>query len=202
MCRLIANITPLCGRVLSNTAIQRWCKPLKRFLQSHIGGEIYFSASIQDPFSPWWNSPIRYQLVDYKFTMLFHLSYVALRPGPTKSDPRGLRQTYSMIKPIDNDFDDLHYYDAQTSFFLTGTSDRQWTAYCLVDTFFWRRTECGGLYASSTRWAQRRRKRPNGAVLGSPRILLVSAFAKVSAGLPRMGQLLRCTDGSTRRICK
>lgn len=74
--------------------------------------------------------------MDYKFTMLFHLSYVALRPGPTKSDPRGLRQTYSMIKPIDNDFDDLHYYDAQTSFFLTGTSDRQWTAYCLVDTFF------------------------------------------------------------------
>ncbi len=41
-----------------------------------------------------------------------------------------------MIKPIDGRSEELYYYDAQVSLLVTGTHDRQWTAHCLVDTFF------------------------------------------------------------------
>jgi hypothetical protein len=68
--------------------------------------------------------------------MRFHISYVALRPGAMNSDPRGLRQSYSMIKPIQSAFDDLYYHDAQVSFLVAGTNELQWSAYCLIDTFF------------------------------------------------------------------
>lgn len=124
-------------------------------MQSHIGGEIYFSANVQDPVSPLWSNPQRYQEVEEKFTMVFHVSYVALRPGATNSDPRGLRQSYSMIKPIESALDDLYYHDAQTSFFVTGTSDWQWTAYCLVDTFF-------GGEQSAEEYVRRRQDGPSG----------------------------------------
>jgi hypothetical protein len=70
------------------------------------------------------------------FCMWFHLSYVVLREGDTCSDPRKLRHSYSMIKPLDGSFENLIYYDAQTSFQITGVDEWRWTAYCLVDTFF------------------------------------------------------------------
>lgn len=122
--------------LLSDKILQRTAPALKSAIQSHIAGEIHFSACIQDPDSPLWHSPKRYQEVEYRFMMAFHISYVALRPGPDQSDPRKLRQSYSLIKPIDDPLGDLRYHDAQTSFLVTGTNERTWTACCLVDTFF------------------------------------------------------------------
>lgn len=67
--------------------------------------------------------------------MAFHMRFPALRKGPLKNDPRNIRQTYSLIKPMNNDADELFFYDAQLSFFVTGTDDKHWTSYCLVDTY-------------------------------------------------------------------
>ena len=74
---------------------------------------------------------------ELSFSIGFHLSYVALREGCVLSDPRGVRQSYSMIRPLgdSNDVDELFYYDAQISFLITGTNESQWTAYCIVDTY-------------------------------------------------------------------
>lgn len=134
--RLIANLTPLCGAVIAATVSHRFAGALKRFTQSHVAGEIFFSATAEDPVTPGWNNPTLYERTEHKFTMTFHLSYVVLRDGKTLADPRQLRQSYSMIKSLDGVFDNLFYYDAQISVLVTGTSNQQWNAYCFIDTFF------------------------------------------------------------------
>jgi hypothetical protein len=144
--RHIANLTPLCGAVIAATVPQRFAGALKRFTQSHVAGEIFFSATAEGPVAPGWNNPTLYERTEYKFAMTFHLSYVVIRDGETRdgktrdgktrADPRRLRQSYSMIKPLDGDSDNLLYHDAQTSVLITGTSNRYWNAYCFIDTFF------------------------------------------------------------------
>src|SRR4051794_38489374 len=86
---------------------------LKAFLQSHLLGEIILWARSNKPTVP--DSLRRDHDVVSTFSMGFHLSYVALREGPLHSDPRGVRQSYSMIKPMDETPNDLFYYDAHTS---------------------------------------------------------------------------------------
>lgn len=134
--RLIANLTPLCGAVIAATVPHRFAGALKRFTQSHVAGEVFFSATTKDPVTPGWYNPTLYERTEYKFAITFHLSYVVLRIGKTHADARQIRQSYSMIKSLDGVFDDLFYHDAQTSVLVTGTGDWHWNAYCFIDTFF------------------------------------------------------------------
>jgi hypothetical protein len=145
--------------LLSDRASQRLAPTLtlKEAIQTHIAGEIQFSAHIQDSLSSVWNSPTRYQEVEHRFTITFHISYVALRPNPDRSDPRKLRQSYSLIKPIDGPLDELCYHDAQISLLVTGTDGWHWAAYCFVDTFF-------GGEQSAEEYLVRRQDGPSGGV--------------------------------------
>lgn len=114
----------------------RFAAELKVFLQAHLLGEIYFFANTQSPNPPSWDSTQERLHAEPTFSLGFHLSYVALREGAMHSDPRGVRQPYSMIKPMgDSSADELFYYDAQISFLITGVDEGQWTAYCIIDTF-------------------------------------------------------------------
>lgn len=73
------------------------------------------------------------------FVMEFHLPYMAVRDRLT-SDPRELRKGHEMLKTLGmekkNTPNDSFYYQAQTSFLVTGVDEWHWTAYCCVDTFF------------------------------------------------------------------
>jgi hypothetical protein len=133
--RFIENLTPLCAVALAATASCRIAADLKVFLQSYILGEIYFLATTHSINPPIRNSAQDLHHDDLTFSMAFHLSYPALRDGPALSDFRGIRQSYSMIKPMGNSIDELLYYDAQISFLVTGTDETHWTAYCIIDTY-------------------------------------------------------------------
>lgn len=114
---------------------------LRVFLNSYITGEIYFFANAYMPHDPTRycsNLQVHPQHVrpESKFSMGFHLSYVALRDGGAYSDSRGIRQSYSMIKPLERVAAELVCHDAQISFLLVGVNERCWTAYCCVDTWF------------------------------------------------------------------
>jgi hypothetical protein len=132
---LIANLTPLCAVALAATVADRFATELKAFLQAHLLGEIYFFANIHSPNPPSWDSTQERLHTELAFSLGFHLSYVALREGAALSDPRGLRQPYSMIKPRGDSADELFYYDAQISFLITGVDESQWTAYCIIDKY-------------------------------------------------------------------
>lgn len=60
---------------------------------------------------------------------------MALRDGPALSDPRGYRQSYSLLKPFGSSANELYYYDAQVSFLIAGVDEAHWTAYCIVDNY-------------------------------------------------------------------
>ena len=132
---MIANLTPLCAVALAATVANRFAAELKAFLQAHILGEIYFWADIHSPNPPSWDSAPERLRTELTFSLGFHLSYVALREGAALSDLRGVRQSYSMIKPLGDSADELFYYDAQISFLITGVDESQWTAYCIIDTY-------------------------------------------------------------------
>jgi hypothetical protein len=73
--------------------------------------------------------------------MEFHLPYLALRTGDVVTDKRKKRRSQPMLRTIEAleagiTEDDIFYYEAQTSFLITGVDEWQWTAYCCVDTFF------------------------------------------------------------------
>jgi hypothetical protein len=134
--RLITHLTPLCAIALAATVAHRFAAELKGFLQAHLLGEIYFFANMHSPNSSSWDSAQERLHAELTFSLGFHLSYVALREGAEFFDTRDVRQSYSMIKPMGDSADELFYYDAQISFLVTGVDEGQWTAYCIVDTFF------------------------------------------------------------------
>jgi hypothetical protein len=114
----------------------RFAAQLKVFLQAYLLGEIYFFATTHTTEAPIRDSSQLRLHAELTFSMGFHLSYVALRDDPEFSDPRGVRQSYSMIKPMgDFSANELFYYDAQVSFLVIGIDETHWSAYCIVDTF-------------------------------------------------------------------
>jgi hypothetical protein len=133
---LITDLTQLCAVALAVTVARCFVAALKVFLHSYIIGEIYFFANAQIPPDPKRYGSCHYVQSEPKFSMGFHLSYVALRRGGARSDPRGIRQSYSMIKTLENPSVELACYDAQISFLITGVDESHWTAYCCVDTYF------------------------------------------------------------------
>ena len=68
--------------------------------------------------------------------MEFHLPYLALRNGTRELDGRGKRKCLPMLRGVEGIGDDVFYYEAETSFLITGVDEWHWTAYCCVDTFF------------------------------------------------------------------
>jgi hypothetical protein len=74
------------------------------------------------------------------YTIEFHIPYLALREGPPIQDPRRLgsgnyprHELLPLPRPIDKE---AYYYEAQTSFLLTGIDERMYSAICFDDTFF------------------------------------------------------------------
>lgn len=41
-----------------------------------------------------------------------------------------------MLRKVQHETPDIFYYEAQTSFLITGIDEWHWTAYCCADTFF------------------------------------------------------------------
>ena len=128
-------MTPLCASALGETVGNIFAGELKHFLQAHLLGEISFFAKMHGPDPPSWEIAPNHHNAELPFSLGFHLSYVALREGDMLSDARGIRQSYTMLKPIGNCEGELACYDAQISFLITGIDESHWTAYCVVDNF-------------------------------------------------------------------
>ena len=74
--------------------------------------------------------------MDFGFAMEFHLPYLALRKSRRCQDPRKKRNSHIMLRAVEHTPPDNFYYEAQTSFLITGVDEWHWTAYCCVDSFF------------------------------------------------------------------
>ena len=132
-------MTPVYARIIATCEELAYRAPLRRYLQSHISGEIQFQAiqtAHADGADTVWPRHVNAQ---YAFDFELHLSYVAIRNTPARPDPRGIREHAYMVEPYDaplGSHQDIVCYDAQISFIVVGKDTDNWKAYCNVDTWF------------------------------------------------------------------
>ncbi|KAF2084415.1 hypothetical protein K490DRAFT_68722 [Saccharata proteae CBS 121410] len=120
-----ADITPGPALALAITA-PGWSAPVVRaFLGRHLMGQPYFGAT-----------------TDQHFALEFHLPFLALRTGPEKPDTRLDKRAQPLraasLLPLHPSAEEAaeHYHEASLSLVVVGLDEWQWSAYCLVDTYF------------------------------------------------------------------
>ncbi|KAF1962112.1 hypothetical protein CC80DRAFT_487649 [Byssothecium circinans] len=114
----VCDVTSSCAMIIIATAPTRLIPILRTFFYNYLR------------FRPL----IRISMATI-YNLEFHIPYLALRQAPKKIDSRGLRKAYKLPLPRPKD-KEAYFYEAQTSFVLTGVDERLYTAICLADTFF------------------------------------------------------------------
>ncbi|KAF2011816.1 hypothetical protein BU24DRAFT_264300 [Aaosphaeria arxii CBS 175.79] len=119
----VSHMTSSCAMAIIGTAPTRSIPILRKFFQNHLLFRTHFRISMSGT-----------------YTIEFHIPYLALREGsPIQDDRRQERDQCPAHKrlPLPRpDDQEAYYYEAQTSFLLTGIDERMYTVVCAVDTFF------------------------------------------------------------------
>ncbi|KAF2009131.1 hypothetical protein BU24DRAFT_91180 [Aaosphaeria arxii CBS 175.79] len=119
----VSHMSPSCAMAIIGTAPTRSIPILQKFFQNHLLFRTHFRVSMSGV-----------------YTIEFHIPYLALREGSPMQDDRRqgphhcpAHKRLPLPRPGDQE---AYYYEAQTSFLLTGIDERMYTVVCAVDTFF------------------------------------------------------------------
>ncbi|KAF2467473.1 uncharacterized protein BDR25DRAFT_344857 [Lindgomyces ingoldianus] len=119
----VSHMTSSCAMAIIGTAPTRSIPILRKFLHNHLLSRTQFRISLSGT-----------------YTIEFHIPYFALREGPPSLDNRRKGeddfQAHKLLPLPRPGDEEAYYYEAQTSFLLTGIDERLYSVICFVDTFF------------------------------------------------------------------
>lgn len=123
----IANMSPEATLALASTVTIRLIPALRDFLNLHLLYRVFFSVTLS-----------------LGFELQFHMPFLSLRRRSSQNPQddkrklgrRSLRAFRKLPLARDKAEEEYYYYEAHTSFLVTGVDEWFWTLYCCVDTYF------------------------------------------------------------------